>query len=217
MAFNGGEMSATVVGVIKDFHDLSFHDDINALCVTTYTDQYQSYAVKINLENTARVLSALETTWASIYPEMIYEYQFLDEHIAEFYETEATMLKMIRVFSIIAIFIACLGLYGLVAFMVAQKTKEIGIRKVLGSGITEILWIFGKEFVRLILVSFLIAAPIGWWLMNSWLQDFEYHIPIGPWIFAAAALLILVVAAITVGYQSVRAALMNPVKSLRSE
>lgn len=217
MDFNGGKMSATIVGVLKNFHDRSFHEDISALCVTTYTDQYQSYAVRINPANIATVLPNLEKAWSSIHPDKLYERQFLNERIAEFYETEATMLKLIRVFSFIAIFIGCLGLYGLVAFMVSQKTKEIGIRKVLGSSMTEILWIFGKEFAALILIAFLIAAPFGWWLMNNWLQDFEYRVKMGPWIFVGAVLMIGIVVAITVGYQSVRAALMNPVKSLRTE
>ena len=216
LVFNGGNNSGTIVGVLKDFHDQSFHEDISALLVTTYTQQYQSYAVKINLENIA-TLSNLEKTWSNMYPNKIYEHQFLDERIAKFYETEATMLRLIRVFSFIAIFIGCLGLYGLVAFMVSQKTKEIGIRKVLGSNVRDILWIFGKEFAVLMLIAFLIAAPLGWWLMNNWLQDFEYQIPIGPGIFVWAVLVIGSVAAVTVGYQSVRAALMNPVKSLRTE
>lgn len=217
MDFNGGSMSATVVGVLKNFHDQSFHEDINALCITTYTDQYTSYAVKISLANVTTVLPSLERAWSSMHPDKIYDHKFLDEQVAEFYEAEATMLKLIRIFSFIAIFIGCLGLYGLVAFMVAQKTKEIGIRKVLGSGVMEILWIFGKEFAGLIVIAFIIAAPFAWWLMSNWLQDFEYHIPLGPWVFVLAIVIIALVAMITVGYQSMRAALVNPVKSLRTE
>jgi ABC-type antimicrobial peptide transport system permease subunit len=214
--FNGN-MSGAIVGVLKDFHDRSLHEDINAVAVTTYLEGYGQYAVKINMRNAASVLPALEKTWSGAYPEKIYEYQFLDEGIAAFYETEQTMLKIIRAFSFIAIFIGCLGLYGLVAFMVAQKTKEIGIRKVLGSGVTEICWMFGKEFARLILLAFLVAAPVAGWLMNSWLKDFKYHISIGPWIFVLAIAISFAVAALTVGYQSIRAALLSPVKSLRTE
>jgi len=150
-------------------------------------------------------------------PGKIYEYQFLDERIAEFYETEETMLKLIRAFSLIAILIGCLGLYGLVSFMAAQKTKEIGIRKVLGSSVTEILWIFGKEFSILIVAAFVVAAPVAWWLMNAWLRDFKYHIQIGPLIFILAIGITMAIAMCTVGWQSLRAALANPVKSLRTE
>ncbi|MEO6722842.1 MAG: ABC transporter permease [Ferruginibacter sp.] len=214
--FNG-HMSATIVGVVKDFHDGSFHSDINAVCITSFADNYSSYAVRINMNKMKSILPALEKNWGSIHPDKIYEYQFLDERIAKFYETEETMLKLISVFSFIAIFIGCLGLYGLVSFMAAQKTKEIGIRKVLGSGVTEILWIFGKEFGRLILIAFLVAAPIAWWLMNNWLQDFKYRIHIGVWMFLMAIGITLLIAAITVVYQSIKSALANPVKSLRTE
>ncbi|NML21216.1 FtsX-like permease family protein [Pseudoflavitalea sp. G-6-1-2] len=214
---NGGKTPASIVGVVKDFHDKSFHEDINPVCITSYTDFYGNYAVRVRPDKLGSVLPQLEAVWSNMYPEKLYESQFLDAKIAAFYETEATMLQLIRVFSFIAIFIGCLGLYGLVAFMVTQKTKEIGIRKVLGSSMREILWIFGKEFALLIVIAFLIAAPLGWWLMHSWLQDFEYHINIGVVEFALAILLIATVTAITVGFQSIKASLMNPVKSLRSE
>ncbi len=214
--FNGN-MSATIAGVVKDFHDGSFHSDINAVCITSFSDNYTNYAVRINLNKIKSTLPALEKKWSGIHPDKIYEYQFLDEKIAAFYETEETMLKLISAFSLIAIFIGCLGLYGLVSFMAAQKTKEIGIRKVLGSSITEILWIFGKEFGRLILIAFLVAAPISWWLMNKWLQDFKYSIHISGWIFLMAIVITFLIAGITVVYQSIKAAVANPVKSLRTE
>jgi putative ABC transport system permease protein len=217
LVFDGRSAPMPIVGVLKDFHDRSFHEDINAVCITTFPDNYSNYAVKINLQNVGTVLLALEKEWSNLHPDKLYEYQFLDERIAAFYETEDTMLKLVQFFSLIAIFIGCLGLYGLVAFMVAQKTKEIGIRKVLGSEVVQILWIFGKEFSRLILIAALIAAPFAWWLMKIWLQDFKYHIQMSAWIFALAISLTFFVAVITVGFQSIRAALMNPVKSLKSE
>ncbi|MGA0560008.1 ABC transporter permease [Larkinella sp. VNQ87] len=127
------------------------------------------------------------------------------------------MLKLIRSFAAIAIFIGCLGLYGLVSFMAAQKTREIGIRKVLGSSTGQILWIFGKEFARLILLAFIVAAPIGYFLMTTWLQNFTFRVGIGPGVFFPAVAGTLLVALVTVGFRSVKAALMNPVKALRSE
>lgn len=217
VVFNGGEETATVVGVLKDFHDRSFHEDINAVAITSYSKNYGIYALKINVKKGLKVLSAIEQTWLAMHPDKVYDYEFLDQSIAAFYSTEAMMSTLIRIFSVIAIFIGCLGLYGLVAFMVAQKTKEIGIRKVLGSSIIEILWIFGKEFSLLILVAFVLAAPVAWWLMNSWLAHFKFHISITPWIFVLSVAITFVVAAVTIGYQTIQAALMDPVKSLRAE
>jgi putative ABC transport system permease protein len=212
-----GEVTAPIVGVVKDFHDRSFHEDINPICIPSWQDQYQIYAVKINRNNVTATLAALEKTWSGLHPDQIYEYQFLDDHIAEFYQSEDRMLKFIQAFSLIAICIGCLGLYGLVSFMAAQKTKEIGIRKVLGGSIVHILWLFGKEFSRLIALAFLIAAPIGWWVMNGWLQDFKFKIEIGAWIFLLAIGITFTIAALTVGYQAMKAALMNPARSLSSE
>jgi ABC-type antimicrobial peptide transport system permease subunit len=162
-------------------------------------------------------LQSLEKTWSKMYPELIYEYSFLDEETAKFYEAEQTMLEMIQVFSIIALFIGCMGLYGLVSFMAVQKTKEIGIRKVLGGSVAHILWIFGKEFFRLVVVAFLLAAPIGWWIMSQWLENYEYAIKMTWWIFAMEVSIISFIALITVGFRSALAAMVNPVNSLRAE
>ncbi len=214
---NGGNLNGPIVGVVKDFHDQSFHDEITPIVITTFKNDYSNYAIRINLKQTKTTLAGIEKIWSSNHPDQIYEYQFLDENIAKFYATEEVMLKLIQTFSIIAIFISCLGLFGLVKFMAAQKTREIGIRKILGSSISQIIWIFGKEFAKLILIAFVIAAPIAWWLMNNWLQDFKYRINIGASIFLIAIAGTFLIAFLTVCYQAVRAALANPVMSLRSE
>lgn len=212
-----GKSTMPIVGVIKDFHDQSFHEDISAICLWTNPEDYNNYAVKISAAHIPQTLAALEKTWSQAHPDQVYEYSFLDDNIAEFYQAEDFMLRIIGVFCFIAIFIGCLGLYGLVSFMVAQKTREIGIRKVLGGSVGQLVWIFGREFTRLVVLAFLIAAPVAWWLMNNWLKDFEYRIGFSAWIFIGALTIISLIAALTVGYQTVRAALANPVKNLRTE
>ena len=214
---NSDDNKGPIVGVVRDFHDLSFHEEINAIAIFTNPDLYNAFAVKINAVNLTTTMAALESKWKASHPGQLFEYEFVDDDVASFYETETLMLKLIQAFSALALFIGCLGLYGLVSFMAAQKTKEIGIRKVLGSSIAQILWIFGQEFARLIAIAFVIAAPLAWWLMDNWLAEFKFQIDIGVGIFVWALLGTFLVALITVSYQAVRAALMNPVHSLKSE
>ncbi|AYB33750.1 ABC transporter permease [Chryseolinea soli] len=207
----------SIVGVVKDFHNKSFHETIAPLCITSSNNWYFSCAVKINPANLSTTLGAMETAWKKTFPDQVYEYAFLDEQIARFYELDNMMLRLIQAFAGIAIIICCLGLYGLVSFMVVQKTKEVGVRKVLGASVKNIAWLFGKEFIRLLLIAFVMAAPFSWWAMNHWLETFAYRIQIGAGIFILAILITCMVTAIAVGYKSIVAALMNPVKSLRSE
>jgi ABC-type antimicrobial peptide transport system permease subunit len=210
-------VAAPVVGVVKDFHDKSFRADINPVVFFPAWFYSEHCAVEMNTKNMQPTLSAIEKTWNSIYPQFVYNKEFLDTKLAKYYELDDTMLKLIEFFSCIAILIGCLGLYGLVSFMALQKTKEIGVRKVLGAKLASVLWLFGKEFSSLLLIAFLIAAPVGWWLMNKYLQDFKYRINIGAGVFLLAIAITFFIASITVGYRSVKAALANPVKSLRSE
>lgn len=214
---NGGSMKGPIVGVVQNFHDRSFHEEISAALITTASDMYSDFAIKVNGNTTIATLGEIEKFWEEQYPDQLFEYVFLDESIAKFYEAEETILQGIQIFSFIAIFIGCLGLYGLVSFMVAQKTKEVGIRKVMGGGVGHIIWIFGQEFFRLIVIAFLIAAPIGWWFMSNWLKDFEFKINLDVWTFAIAVTCSLLIAALTVGYQVIRVAVMNPAVSLKTE
>ncbi len=213
--FNGKKV--TIVGVVQDYHVLTLHEKIPPLAITSQTTMYQIVAVKMNMADAQNTIKKLDKLWSSTFPDFVFEYEFYDEAIGKMYIMETAMLGLIQAFALIAILIGCLGLYGLVSFMIAQKTKEIGVRKVLGASVGQILWLFGKEFSFLILIAFIIAAPAAWWVLNRWLQDFEYRISIGFGVFAAAIFLTGMIAVITVGWQSSRAALANPVKSLRTE
>ncbi len=209
--------TGTVVGVVKDYHVMTLHEKIPPLALSTMTHMYQTIAVKMNMADSQNTIKKLDKIWSATFPDFVFEYEFYDEAIGKMYQMETAMLGLIQAFALIAILIGCLGLYGLVSFMVAQKTKEVGVRKVLGASVGQILWLFGKEFSFLILIAFAIAAPTAWWVLNSWLQDFEYRIQIGVGVFAVAIFVTGMIAVITVGWQSSRAALANPVKSLRTE
>lgn len=212
-----GDVKGQIVGVMSDFHDQSFKSGIEPVFITTAPELYNVYALKINMKDGSSALSAIRGTWAEMYPDEIFEYQFLDDQIASFYKTEETMLKVIEVFSFIALTVGCMGLFGLVSFMASRKTKEIGIRKILGGSVGHILWIFGKEFSRLVFIAFLVAAPIGWWLMSRWLENYAYRVEMTWWIFGLEVSIILVLVIVTVGYHSVKTAMANPVRSLRTE
>jgi putative ABC transport system permease protein len=214
---NGSRWKGPVIGVVKDFHEQSFHSDIMPVFLTTSAHIYNSIAIKIDMNDVGQTLALIEKTWSAVYPDLLYKYDFLDDQIASFYKTEQQMVSIVQIFAFIALIIGALGLYGLVSFLAVQKTKEIGIRKVLGGGITQILWIFGKEFSLLVLVAFLIAAPTGWLIMSNWLAGYAYKAEIGIWVFALELIIIFAVVLTTVGYRSIHAASANPVKSLRSE
>ncbi|MBN8652578.1 MAG: ABC transporter permease [Cytophagales bacterium] len=212
-----GSWKGPVVGVVKDFHEQSFHADIKPVFLTTSGNTYNSIAVKINMRNANETLTSIEKVWSGMYPDLIYKYDFLDDQIASFYQTEQQMVSIVYIFASIALIIGALGLYGLVSFMAVQKTKEIGIRKVLGGDVVQILWIFGKEFTALVVVAFLIAAPVGWLVMTEWLSNYAFKVDISLWMFALELFIIALVVLVTVGYRSLKAVVANPVESLRSE
>ena len=178
--------------------------------------------VKINTEGKTlsqinETLAFIRETWLGVFPDYLYDYQFYDEQLAERYSDEEYMSQLFTLFALIAIFIGCLGLYGLIAYVANQKTKEIGVRKVLGASMWSIVNIFSKEMLGLVIISFLITAPISYYIMDLWLEDFAYRIPISPLYFVIAALVGTFIAIMTVGYKSVAAALANPIMSLRDE
>jgi ABC-type antimicrobial peptide transport system permease subunit len=209
-----------IVGVVKDFHALSLHKETVPTALTTMRNSYSVGNIKLasaQPENIRESLAHIEKAWRETYPDGIFEYQFIDDMLASFYKKEAQIGQFFSIFAGIAIFIGCLGLYGLVSFMTAQKVKEIGVRKVLGASVTHILWLFTKEFLLLIGIAFLIAAPLAYYFMEKWLENFAYSIPFNAGYYALALGTSLCIALLTAGYKSIRAALVNPVKSLRNE
>ncbi len=206
-----------VVGVVEDFHTTSLHQKIEPTVLFNRLSNYRTLSIKVNPNNYQASIDAAKKLWEDAYPKHIFEYTFLDERIREFYESEGKMSVVIGAFTTIAIVIGCIGLFGLATFMANQRIKEIGVRKVLGASVQGIVFSFSKEFIVLIVISFVLAAPLGWLAMRSWLQEFEYRINLGPVIFATALITTLVIALITVGYKSFQAATANPVNSLRNE
>jgi putative ABC transport system permease protein len=178
---------------------------------------YGTMAVKIQPEHLQQMLAFIEKNWNTSYPAYVYKFQFLDDKIASFYEQENQLSQLYKIFAGIAIFISCLGLYGLVSFMAVQRTKEIGIRKVLGASTGNIISLFSKEFMWLIGVAFAIATPVAYYFMHNWLNNFSFRIPMGPGVFIITIASSIAIAWLTVSFQAIKAALANPVKSLRTE
>ncbi|HXO77546.1 MAG TPA: FtsX-like permease family protein, partial [Puia sp.] len=174
-------------------------------------------SLKVNSKNIAATMAAVKARYEAFFPGNLFDYYFLDAVYNQQYKNDQLFGKAFALFAGFAIFIACLGLLGLSLFGTTQRIKEIGVRKVLGASISNIVLLLSKDFVALILVAFVIAAPVAWWIMHQWLQDFAYRIALSPWIFVAAGLLAIIIALATISFQAIKAALANPVKSLRSE
>ena len=205
-----------VVGVVKDFHHASLRRPIVPIAMASDKSNCRQVALKVAPGNLKETQKQVEKIWSAAFPDYVYEATFLDERIAEFYEEDAKLSQLFKIFAGIAIFIGCLGLYGLVSFVAVQKTKEIGIRKVLGASLTNIVALLSKDFIKLVLLANIIAWPLAWWAMQKWLQDFTYRTEIGWWMFAVAGLGALIIAFITVSFQAIKAGLANPVNALKS-
>ena len=175
------------------------------------------FAVRLTPGDVEAHIQSIRSAWHEFAPDTPFDYTFLSEDYAQLYDSEQRMGRVFTIFSVLAIFIACLGLFGLAAFMAVRRTKEIGIRKVLGASTTGIVGLLSRDFLRLVLFSFLIAAPIAWYGMNKWLQGFAYRVELQWWVFALAGILVVAIAFLTVSYQSIRAALADPAEALRSE
>ncbi len=213
---SGKQIRYHIIGIIKDFHFRSLHERISPL-VMSFAPDPGTLIVKLKTKNVSGLTSTLRERWGSFGPEEPLSYSFLDERFNNTYQSEQKIGMILGLFAGLTIFVACLGLFGLARFTAEQRTKEIGIRKVLGASVTNVTALLSKDFLKLVLIAFLIASPIAWFLMNKWLQDFAYKINISWWTFAIAALLAILITIVTVSFQSIKAALANPVDSLRAE
>jgi predicted permease len=206
-----------VVGVVKDFHTVALRDPIEATIMLNRIRNYGSLAIKISPVNMQETIKEVQMKWEALYPDFIFSYEFLDESIRKFYEDEQRTSTLLAIFTSLAIFIGCLGLFGLASFMANQKTKEIGVRKVMGASVQSIVILFSKEFVILIIIGFALAAPLSWYFSNQWLNQFAYKIEVGPVVFVMGLVATFLIAVFTVGYRSFKAATANPVDSLKYE
>ena len=215
------QMDLTVIGVVKNFHVNSLHQKIDPTLLLIDPRYYQAgiklHQTGLTAENIEKTLAHLQQVWTATFPEHIFAYQFLDQTLEEAYLKEIQTAQLVNTATGMAIFISCLGLLGLVMFTAEQRVKEIGIRKVLGASAASIFGLFSKDYLKLILIANAFAWPIAWWSLRKWLENFEYRIEISWWMFAAAALAGIVIAGLTISFQSIKAALANPVDSLRNE
>jgi len=206
----------TVIGVVENFNFESIKDEVGGLCMTL-SNSPTMLSVKIQGQDAPAAISGITSVWKKFSSDQPIRYTFLDEGYAQMYTHVQRTGNIFTSFAILAIFIACLGLFGLAAFTTEQRTKEIGIRKVLGATVNGIVQLLSKDFIKLVFVAIVIASPLAWWAMNKWLEDFAYRIDMEWWMFAAAGLLAITIAMLTVSFQAIKAAIANPVNSLRNE
>lgn len=204
-----------VIGVVKDFHFRSMHEAISPL-IMTFSPLNGSLIVKIRTSDVHGLVASLEQQWKAAHPPAPFVYSFLDDRFKETYNAELKTSRTLGIFACLTILVACLGLFGLATFTAEQRTKEIGVRKVMGANVPDIVTLLSKDFLKLVLVANVLALPLAWYVMRLWLQDYAYHTSMNVWIFFAAAALAVLVALVAVGFQSIKAALANPVRSLRN-
>jgi putative ABC transport system permease protein len=211
-----------IIGVVADFHEQSFHDKIEATFISYMPRQARNIGVRLTskgktVNDLKATLASIEQQWKEVHPDKKFEYEFMDDRIAKLYEKEQKTSRLVNTATTIAILISCMGLFGLATFTAEQRTKEISIRKVLGASVAGIVALLSKDFLKLVFIALILAVPVAWWAMDKWLQSFAYKVDIEWWVFALAGAMAVLIALLTISFQSIRAALMNPVKSLRSE
>jgi ABC-type antimicrobial peptide transport system permease subunit len=210
------------VGIVSDFIQKSLHEPVKPLVIASWNNIEKNFSIALQPQNedgTAwkTTISKIEKTFKEVYPEDDFDYSFFDEDIAKYYTAEQNIDSLLKWSTGLAIFISCLGLLGLVIYTTTQRTKEIGVRKVLGASVSQIVSLISKDFILLVLFAFVIAAPLAWIGMNKWLQNFAFRTEISWWIFLSGVAIMIVIALLTLGFQTIKAALANPVKSLRTE
>jgi len=210
-------IEAPIVGVLKNFNTTSLHTPIKACIFLVGADSYFKGAVKVSATNAEQAIAGVKEAWLAVYPENIFEYHFLDQTIAQFYAEEKKLSQLVKIFVSLAIVIGAMGLFGLISFVVKRKTKEVGVRKVLGATVTNVVMLLSRHFMVLTLIAFLIAAPISYYVMSSWLENFSYRIDLGIGTFLTGAVISLAIVGLTVGYRTIKAALANPVEALKYE
>jgi putative ABC transport system permease protein len=214
---NSSGDTVKVLGIVANYHHQGLQKVIDPMIFRLRQDNRDAYSIKISTGNLSKTLAAIEKTWNAFFPSDPFNYFFLDELFDSQYKSDKQFGKMFALFSVLAICIACFGLLGLSAYNVLQRNKEIGVRKILGASVQNILYLLSRDFLKLVLVAFLIASPLTWWIMHNWLEDFAYRINIPWWSFLLAGILSLLIALCTICIQALKAAVSNPVNSLRNE
>jgi putative ABC transport system permease protein len=206
-----------IVGVVADYHQKSLRYPLEPILFAPAYSTNSSISVKVSTSDISNTIYSMKQKFAAFYPGNVFDYYFLDEKFNRQYSNDQLFAKVFGIFTGFAIFVACLGLFGLTMFSTIQRTKEIGVRKVLGASVSNIIVLLSKDFIKLVGIACLIAFPIAWWVMNNWLHDFSYRIPINGWVFLIAGLSAIMIALVTISFQAIKAAISNPVKSLRTE
>jgi putative ABC transport system permease protein len=206
-----------VIGIVKDFNYKSLYDKIEPAVLQIYPLAAWKVAVRVKTANIDASIDHVRTSWNKFAAGYPIEYKFLDENFEQMYQSEDKLETLLWIFTGIAIFVACLGLFGLAAYTAETRRKEVGIRKTLGASVKGVVLLLSKDFITPVIISILIASPIGWYFMNNWLQHFAYRVPIQAWIFLLAGFSTLLITLLTIGYQAIRAAIVNPIQSLRTE
>jgi putative ABC transport system permease protein len=217
--FDGLVYKHEIVGVVEDFHQFSLHQNMAALLffIPARSNAYNYLVISSNTQDATIITSQLEKTWKEIIPNTPFESSFLSDNIAKQYEEDSKTSLILTIATSLAILISCMGLYGLSIYVAERRVKEIGIRKVMGASVTGIVALLSKEFIKLVIIAFVIAVPLGYYVMNKWLLGFAYKIELNVFVFVMAGFISLVIAWLTVSFESIKAAVSNPIKSLRNE